>query len=184
MTSIELGLTGDFFEERFRVEAALFHHELDGRQKSVSKKDGPDDPTAAPGVVNSDEETDGIELVLTWSVTDNLRLGALSTYREAEAISEVYYNSAGDLVGGEQEDGETNTTYTLKLDWTPEIPMGYLLVHMNYQFSEDPGPNEDTAIFDTGSWYFQDKKLLNARVAYHTSIADTLTYGVDLRYSF
>ncbi len=221
MTSIELGLKGDFFEDRFRVEAALFHHELDGRQKSVTKKDGPDDPTAAPGVINSDEEADGIELVLTWSVTDKLRLGALSTYRETESISEEYYNSAGELVGGERENSETNTTYTLKLDWTPEIPMGYLLLHMNYQFSEDTGrfdPNE--AVFANGPWYFQDKKLLNARVAwsneddtievalwgnnlldeeyasnpgglaaadlgaFHTSIANPLTYGVDLRYSF
>ena len=33
-------------------------------------------------------------------------------------------------------------------------------------YNEDPGPNEDTVIFTTGPWYFQDKKLLNARLAW------------------
>ncbi len=166
MTSYELGLKGDFFAESLRIELALFHHELDGKQTSTDIKEGPDDPTAAPGVISSDEEADGVELVVTWNVTDTLRLGGLTTYRETDNISQQYYNAAGDLVGGDTNSGETNTEYTLKLDWTPEIAYGYLLLHMNYQFREDPGPNEDTAIFTTGKWYFQDEKLLNARLAW------------------
>lgn len=166
MTSYELGLKGDFFAESLRIELALFHHELDGKQTSTDVRDGPDDPTAAPGVISSDEEADGVELVVTWNVTDTLRLGGLTTYRETDNISQQYYNAAGDLVGGDTNSGETNTEYTLKLDWTPEIAYGYLLLHMNYQFREDPGPNEDTAIFTTGRWYFQDEKLLNARLAW------------------
>jgi iron complex outermembrane receptor protein len=220
MTSYELGVKGDFFDDTFRAEAAIFHHELDGRQRSTDIKEGPDDPTAAPGVVSSDDEADGIEVILTWNVTDNLRLAGLTTYRETESVSEQYYNSAGELVGGDRVDGETDTSYTLKLDWTPEIPYGFLLLHMNYVYTEDDGPDENTAIFTTGKWYFQDKKLLNARLAwsndddtlevalwgnnlldeeyagnpgglaadtlgvYHTTIEDTLTWGVDLRYSF
>ena len=220
MTSYEIGVKGDFFEDVLRIEAAVFHHELDGRQRSVSKKDGPDDPTASPGVINSDEETDGIELIVTWSITDTLRVAGLTTYRETESISDQYFNAAGDLVGGERDDSDTNTAYTLKFDWTPSVPVGYLLVHMNYEFVEDPGPDANTAIFATGPWYFQDKKRLNARVAwsnendtievalwgdnlldeeyasnpggfaaddlavFHTNIENTLTWGVDLRYSF
>ena len=220
MTSYEIGLKGDFFDDSLRAEVALFHHELDGRQRSTDIKEGPDDPTAAPGVVSSDEEADGIEVVLTWNVTDTLRVAGLTTYRETESVSEQYYNAAGDLVGGDKSTGETNTEYTLKLDWTPEIAYGYMLLHMNYQFREDPGPDENTAVFTTGPWYFQDKKYLNARLAwsneddsievalwgnnlldeeyagnpgglaadalgaYHTTPEDTLTWGVDLRYSF
>lgn len=166
MTSYEIGLKGDFFDERFRAEIALFHQELDGRQRSTDVKEGPDDPTAAPGVVSSDEKADGVEVVLTWNVTDTLRVGGLTTYRDTESVSDRYYNAAGDLVGGEKITGDTNTEYTLKLDWTPEIPYGYLLLHMNYQFREDPGPDKNTAIFTTGKWYFQDRKLLNARLAW------------------
>ena len=107
-----------------------------------------------------------MEVVLTWNVTDTLRLGGLTTYRETESVSEQYYNAAGELVGGDRITGDTNTEYTLKLDWTPEIPYGYLLLHMNYQFREDPGPDRNTALFATGKWYFQDRKLLNARLAW------------------
>jgi iron complex outermembrane receptor protein len=222
MTSVELGLKGDFFDQKLRAEVTLFHHELDGRQESVDKRDGPDDPTTAPGVINKDEEADGIEVIVTWSVTDTLRLAGLTTYRETESVSELYYNADGELAGGDSTQEDTETAYTLKLDWTPEVPYGYLLLHMNYVFTGDPGPDEDTAIFATGPWYFQDKKLLNARLAwtnpdenievalwgdnlldeeyagnpggfvagddalgaYHTTPEDTLTWGVDLRYSF
>ncbi|MEP5568541.1 MAG: TonB-dependent receptor [Halioglobus sp.] len=220
MTSYEIGLKGDFFEDTLRAEVALFHHELDGKQGQRTVKDGPDDPTAAPAVVTSDEEADGIELIVTWSITDTLRVAGLTTYRETENVSDVYYNAEGELAGGDKSIGETNTEYTLKLDWTPEIAYGYMLLHMNYQFTEDPGPNEDTVIYSTGPWYFQDKKLLNARLAwsneadnvevalwgnnlldekyagnpgglgadtlgaYHTRPDDTLTWGLDLRYSF
>lgn len=220
MTSYEIGLKGDFFNETLRTEAAIFHHKLDGKQDQKSVKNGPDDPTAAPGVVSSDEKADGIELIVTWSITDTLRVAGLTTYRETENISDLYYNSAGELSGGNKSIGETNTEYTLKLDWTPEIAFGYMLLHMNYQYAEVSGPNVDSVIYATGPWYFQDKKLLNARLAwsneadtievalwgnnlldkeyagnpgglaadtlgaYHTRPDDTLTWGLDLRYSF
>ncbi len=166
MTSYEWGLKGDFFDDTLRLELALFHHQLDGKQSSTDIKDGPDDPTAAPGVISSDEEADGVELVVTWNVTDSLRLGGLTTYRETDEISQLYYNAAGELVGGDNDSDETSTEYTLKLDWTPDVAYGYLLLHVNYQFREDPGPDDDTAIFTTGKWYFQDEKLLNARLAW------------------
>ncbi|MEP4147574.1 MAG: TonB-dependent receptor [Halioglobus sp.] len=222
MTSYEIGLKGDFFDDSLRTELAIFHHELDGRQRSTSIKEGPDDPTSAPGIVSSDDESDGIELVVTWNITETVRVAGLTTYRETESVSELYYNAAGELSGGDKATGETNTEYTLKLDWTPEIAYGYMLVHMNYEFREDPGPDENTAIFATGPWYFQDTKRLNARIAwsneednieialwgnnlldeeyasnpggfvagddalgaYLTTPEDTLTWGVDLRYSF
>jgi iron complex outermembrane recepter protein len=173
MTSYELGLKGDFFEDSVRIELALYHHELDGRQRGTDIKDGPDDPTASPGVISSDEETDGIELIATWNITDSLRVAGLTSYRETDSVSEEYFNSAGEPSGGEKTSSESNTEYTLKLDWTPEIPYGYLLLHMNYVFQEDPGPDENTAIYTTGKWYFQDKKLLNARLAWSNE-ADTI----------
>ncbi|AQA19408.1 hypothetical protein BST95_15345 [Halioglobus japonicus] len=221
MTSYEIGLKGDFFADTLRVEAALFYHELDGKQNSKSTKDSPDDPTAAPTVVTSDEEAEGIEIVVTWSITDTLRIAGLTTYRETRSIEEAYFNAAGEPAGGEEFTSRTNNDYTLRLDWTPEIPTGFLLLHMNYVFNEDPAKfDPDTAIFVDGPWYFQDRKILNARVAWtneqenleialwgdnlldeeyasnpgglaadtlgaaHTSIRDTITYGLDLRYAF
>ena len=169
MTNIELGMKGDFFDDRVRLEVAVFHHELDGKQTQRDTKDSPDDPTAAPNVVSSDEETDGIELIVQWNVLDNLRLTALTTYRDTESVSDPYFDAAGDPKGGEKETGQTNNDYTLRFDWTPEIPVGYLLVHVDYVFTEDTGRFEDGAIFYEGPWYFQDKEMLSARVAWESS---------------
>ncbi|MDX1733542.1 MAG: TonB-dependent receptor, partial [Halioglobus sp.] len=102
MTSIELGIKGDFFDDSVRVELAVFHHELDGRQRSTDIRDSADDPTAAPGVVSSDEEADGVEVIVTWNVTDTLRLGGLTSYRETESISEEFFNADGVLSGGDK----------------------------------------------------------------------------------
>lgn len=219
MTSIELGLKGDFFDSRLRVEAAIFHHELDGKQNQKTTKSSPDDPTAAPTIVTSDEEADGFEVVVRWSVMDDLLLTALTTIRESEQIEERYFDGKGEPRGGIKEDAETDTDYTLRLDWTPEIPRGFLLVHVDYVF-EEAGDDSNATIYTTGPWYYQDKKLLNARIAwsndadsvevalwgsnlldeeyatnpggfvadtlgaYKTSLDDTITYGVDLRYTF
>lgn len=168
MTNIELGLKGDFFDASLRLEVALFHHELDGKQTQRTTKESPDDPTAAPTVVSSDEETDGIELIVQWNVLDNLRLTGMTTYRDTSSISEEYYDGAGELKGGVEETGQTNNDYTLRFDWTPEIPVGYLFVHVDYVFNEDVDKFEDEAIFYPGPWYFQDKKKLSARIAWES----------------
>jgi iron complex outermembrane receptor protein len=166
MANIELGLKGDYFDDRVRLEVALFHQELDGKQTQRTTTDGPNDPTASPSVVSSDEETDGIELIVQWNVLDNLRLTGITTYRDNESISDPYFNGAGEPQGGDKETGNTSNDYTLRFDWTPEIPMGYLLVHVDYVFIEDSGELDDDAVFYEGPWYFQDKKLLSARMAW------------------
>ncbi|MFT5711394.1 MAG: iron complex outermembrane receptor protein [Halioglobus sp.] len=171
MANIELGLKGDFFDNRVRLEVAVFHQELDGKQTQRTTKDGPDDPTASPSVVSSDEETDGIELIVQWNVLENLRLTGLTTYRDTENISDEYYNGAGELKGGDAESGNTSNDYTLRFDWTPEIPIGFLLVHVDYVFIEDTGEFSDDAVFFEGPWYFQDKKRLSARLAWESDDA-------------
>lgn len=166
ITSIEWGIKGDFFDNTVRVEASLFHHELDGRQQSETVKDSPEDLTAAPRVISADDEADGIELVVQWNVLDNLRLTALSTYRETDTVADTFFNSAGEPAGGKEPKDDAETEYTLRFDWTPEIAVGSMLVHVDYVFRESPGPLLNQAIFLTGPWYFQDQKLLSARVSW------------------
>jgi iron complex outermembrane receptor protein len=173
MESIEWGMKGDFFDASLRLEAALFHHELDGRQRSVDAKEGPDDPTAQPTVISSDEKSDGIELIVQWNVLENLRLTGMTTYRETDSESEPYYDAAGELQGGGKESIEPRMDYTLRFDWTPQVPVGYLLVHVDYVFQEAESDDQIDTIFVTGPWYLQDRKRLSARVAWQND-ADTL----------
>jgi iron complex outermembrane receptor protein len=177
MTSTELGLKGDFFEDRLRAEAAVFYQQLDGQQFSTDTKDctagstpeecNDQDATAQPTIVSRDVDTEGVELMLQWRVLDNLLLTGMTTVRNEEITPQAYFNGAGEAVGGRKESQSTNTDYTLRFDWTPEIPVGYLLVHIDYVFEESEDPSDtNSAIYTTGEWYFQDRELLNARIAW------------------
>jgi len=177
MTSTELGMKGDFFEDRLRVEAALFYQQLDGQQFATDTKQcttgstpeecNDQDPTAQPTIVSRDVDTEGFEVVLQWRALENLLLTGMTTVREADITPDAYFNGAGEAVGGRKESDSTNTDYTLRLDWTPQIPRGYLLVHVDYVFEEAENPNDtNDPIYTTGRWYFQDREILSARIAW------------------
>lgn len=178
MTSYEWGLKGDFFDARVRVEASVFYQELDGRQNQkttrdcASADDCSNDPTAAPTIVSSDEDTTGFEIITQWSATDNLRFSALTTIRDVEKEEDAYFDGQGIARGGRKVNDNTDTDYTLIMDWSPEIPMGYLLFHVDYVFNE-ADDDSDATIYTDGRWYFKDKKKLNARIAWSND-ADTI----------
>jgi iron complex outermembrane recepter protein len=179
MTSTELGLKGDFFDDRLRVETSLFYQQLDGQQYSTDTKDctpgstqdecNLQDPTAQPTIVSRDVDTDGIEIMLQWRALDTLLLTGMTTVRNQDVTPDAYFNDGGEPVGGRKESNSTNTDYTLRLDWTPELPAGYgyLLVHVDYVFEEAEDPSDyNGTIWTTGEWYFQDRELLSARIAW------------------
>jgi len=188
MASTELGLKGDFFDDRLRIEAALFYQNLDGQQTSAETKNclpgmtqqecNDYDPTAQPTIITQDVDTDGIELMTQWRPIDTLLLTAMTTVRDAETTPQAYFNGNGEPAGGEKQSDSTNTDYTLRLDWTPDIPMGYLLVHVDYVYEEAENPNDyDGAIYTTGPWYFQDREILSARIAW-TNDADNFEVAI------
>jgi len=176
MTSYEWGIKGDFFDNTLQVEAALFYQELEGKQNQISTKSSPDDPTAAPTIVTSDEDTEGLEATVRWAPIDTLLLTALTTIRDVEKEEQPYFDEAGDPRGGRPINESTDTDYTLSVDWTPDIPMGYLLVHVDYVFNEAEDDSEEV-IFTTGRWYFKDRKELNARIAW-TNEDENLEIGI------
>ena len=176
VTSIELGLKGDFFDNRLRVEAAAFYQDLNDQATSEDAKQSPDDPTAQPTIITQDVDAEGFEVVLQWQALDSLLLTGMTTVRDEEKTPEAYFDSQGNPAGGRKESVSTDTDYTLRLDWTPDIPMGYLLVHVDYIFNEAEDDSE-AVIYTTGQWYFQDRELLNARIAWQD---DSDTFEVAL----
>ncbi len=177
MTSIEWGVKGDFFEDVLRVEGSLFNQDLDGQQTSAETKQctagstqaqcNEQDATAQPTIISQDVTTNGVEIVVQWHALDSLLLTGLTTVRDAETTPQAYFNGDGEPVGGRKQSDSANTDYTLRLDWTPEIPVGFLLVHVDYVFEEAEDPSDtDAAIYTTGPWYFQDREILSARIAW------------------
>ncbi|MEZ5502940.1 MAG: TonB-dependent receptor [Halioglobus sp.] len=186
MTSIELGLKGDFFEDTLRVETSIFHQDLDNQQSSAETKDctagstqeqcNEEDPTAQPTIISQDVTTDGTEIVLQWHALDNLLLTGMTTVRQSKTTPQAYFNGDGEPVGGRKQSDSTNTDYTLRVDWTPAIPVGYLLVHVDYVFEQAPD-DSNVAIYTTGPWYFQDREILSARIAW-TNEADNFEVAI------
>ena len=175
---IELGLKGDLFTGRLRVQFALFELEVDGRQTSVESR-RPGDANAIPTVINVDNRNRGFEITLDWLVTDTLRLGALTTVREDETSSASFYDADAQLTDL-NDSGDTATNYTLKLDWAPVIPLGELLVHVDYVFAENTIDEDDPNFFPELRGlphYLDDSKLLNARVSW---ISEDAHYEVAL----
>ncbi len=179
--NIELGLKADFFDSRLRIDGSIFRSDLDNKQSTASTKDGPDDPTAQPRVISSDEKTQGAEIIVTWSIVDSLRLAGSTTYRETDADVQAYFNSMGEPAGGNST-SKADTDYTIRLDWTPAIATGFLLLHLDYVFDENNALNENTVIYVPGPWYFKDKKQLNARVSWknETETVELALWGQNL----
>jgi len=163
----ELGLKGDLIPGRLRAQIAWFDLKVDNRQTTVDSRK-PDEANAIPTVINIDNENDGVELSVDWVVTETLKLGALSTWRNDSSHSGQFYNSDAEITDL-NDTGETGTSYTLQLDWTPQIPVGQLLLHADYFYEENGRSETDLNFYPelrAIPHYFDDTERLNARISW------------------
>ena len=163
----ELGLKGDLFDGRLQVQLAVFDLTVDGRQRSVETRP-PGQENAIPTVINVDSGVQGVELNVSWLITEDLLFTALSTYREEENQSEEFYNAQGELT---QFDSSSDTAgnYTLTLDWRPKLAAGNLLVRGEYIYAENTRDADDANYnpdFESISGYTDDRRLVNGRIAW------------------
>jgi len=173
--NIEIGLKGDFADNRLRLQISVFDMTIDGRQRTVDSRP-PGQPNPLPTINVGDQEFKGVEAVIDWLVVDNLQFGFMTTWRDAKATWDEYYNAAGELAGGPQAKNSTNTDYTITMDWQPDIGPGELDFRLEYIFNEDTGAFDNTSIVDPDDYpgYFKDRKELNTRLAW-TSESDKYT---------
>ena len=163
----EIGLKGDLFDGRLQVQLAVFDLTVDGRQRSVETRP-PGQENAIPTVINVDSGVQGVELNVSWLITEDLLFTALSTYREEENQSEEFYDAKGDLT---QFDSSSDTAgnYTLTLDWRPKLAAGNLLVRGEYIYAENTRDADDANYnpdFESISGYTDDRRLVNGRIAW------------------
>lgn len=163
----EIGLKGDLFANRLQVQLSLFDLTVDGRQRSVETRP-PGQENAIPTVINVDSMVTGVEVNISWLITEDLLFNALTTYREEETESAEFYNAQGELTQFDTS-GNTAGNYTLTLDWRPEFLGGELLVRGEYIYAEntrdsgDANFNED---FTNIPGYTDDTRLVNGRIAW------------------
>ncbi|TRX55909.1 TonB-dependent receptor [Thalassomonas sp. M1454] len=186
--NFEIGYKGVLFDS-VRTTFAIFHNILDDRQTSKNSKQ-PDQAQALPTIVNEDMEIDGFELGMDWQVTDTFVTGFVTEVRSTDIETEEFYNDVGTLIPAGSSSSDTNTSYTLKADWMPDLGFGTTVVHLDYVFRE----NDRGAIIGEDEWvneiphYFDDTELLNARISW-ISESDAIEIGIwgknlmDNRYS-
>jgi iron complex outermembrane receptor protein len=163
----EIGLKGDLLDGRLQVQLAVFDLTVDGRQRSVETRP-PGQDNAIPTVINVDSGVQGVELNVSWLITEDLLFSALSTYREEENQSEEFYDAKGELT---QFDSSSDTAgnYTLTLDWRPKLAAGNLLVRGEYIYAENTRDADDANYnpdFESIGGYTDDSRLVNGRVAW------------------
>ncbi len=163
----ELGLKGDLFNSRLQVQLSLFDLTVDGRQRSVETRP-PGQENAIPTVINVDSGVQGVEVNLSWLITEDLLFTALTTYREEENKSGEFYDAQGELT---QFDSSSDTAgnYTLTMDWRPKFASGNLLVRGEYIYAEntrDPDDANYNPDFESIGGYTDDTRLVNGRIAW------------------
>lgn len=178
----EWGIKGTFMDNRLRTQLSVYRMEVDDRQRSVDTMP-PGQGAAFPQIINGDQTMEGVELTLDWIALDSLKLGAVTTFRDEESEWELYYDSFGDEQT-EKESNSANLEYTLTLDWTPDIPVGEMLFHIDYVFQEqnlDDDPNYRPE-YDSIENFNDDIELVNARLAWFSEDGqyEVAVWGLNL----
>lgn len=167
VVNIELGIKGDFFDKHLRTQIALFYMEIEDRQESIESQQ-PGTGAAVPTVINTDEEFTGTEITLDWLISDQLRTGIIYSYRKQESQREAHFDAQAEFKEAEQLNVTAPQDYTITLDWSPVLPFGSLLIHLDYIFKDNTDPeNEDHEdFFYQVNGYGEDSRVFNARVLF------------------
>ncbi|MBT8093405.1 MAG: TonB-dependent receptor [Gammaproteobacteria bacterium] len=166
--NLELGLKGNFADDSLRLQLALFSMDIEGRQRTVDSRQ-PGEPNPIPRVNTGDQSFDGVELVLNWLPTDKLRIGIMTTWRDAEATWESYFDANAELVV-DTSASTTDTDYTLTVGWAPEMERGSLDLRIDYIFNENTSELDETSVVDASQYpgFYEDREDLNVRIAWQS----------------
>ncbi|MFS1524257.1 TonB-dependent receptor [Microbulbifer sp. 2304DJ12-6] len=180
VTNYELGIKGDFFDNRLRVQASAYNMSVEGAQNVVQSQP-PEASVAAPRLINTDVENAGVEFTVDWIALPDLRLSLITQYMKAEQTPEQYYDALGDQVGGETTRGKSKPedAYTFRMDYTPEIAIGSINFHLDYIYNRNDATLDLNylAQYDAIPGYGGDRQRLHGRIDWYS---DDDTYQVSL----
>jgi outer membrane receptor protein involved in Fe transport len=169
--NLELGIKGDFLNNRLRLQLAVFSMDIEGRQRTIDQRP-PGAPNPLPLINLGNETTDGVEVVVNWFPTDSLRFAFQTEWRDREVAWDPYFDANGDPAS-DLERSETNTDYTLTFAWSPDLGRGNLDARIDYIFNENPYVIGQDTVFDPADYpgmldegFFEDREDLRARIAW------------------
>ena len=161
----ELGVKGNLVDG-LQVQLSYFDMTVDNRQSSVESKP-PGSANALPRVINGDQKLNGVEVTVDWMALETLRLGLVTTVRDADVQWEEYYDAEGELQSTRAK-SSVDTAYTVTMDWSPEISSGELNLHLDYIYAENSNALEASYLdrFSAIDGVGEDDKRLNGRIVW------------------
>jgi iron complex outermembrane receptor protein len=159
LVSWEAGIKSQWFNNRLRVNGAVFYADYDDIQINASSDIN--DPTRAD-ILNAGEGTiQGLELDLTAAVHQRLRLGLSYAYLDAS------YDEIIDGLGNDVTDNYTfinapDHSLMANLDWdVAALSIGQLSFNLNYSWQDEKAITTSTT---QGLFTIEDYGLLNTRL--------------------
>jgi iron complex outermembrane receptor protein len=146
--SYEVGFKGDFWDHRARLNAAVFHMDLDGLQASAQTGPTPGDRDFLPIDGNT---VDGLELDLTLQLTDGLTAKFDYGYLNTDLGEDHLTTAVGtfDLIGEMWYAPENS--FTASVDYYLPVSNGAVDFNVNYAYRDSVNTSiniADNAVID------------------------------------
>lgn len=147
VTNIELGVKSTWFDNRLRLNAAVYSYEYEDLQEYSAIIGTGGLPTLV--VRSQDAEGNGFEMDLTWAATENLTLSANYNYLDTE-ITEyplLAGETAADDRKGKSLPNVADETYSLGAEYiVPVADLGDLTFRADYSYVGERDGNVDAAV--------------------------------------
>jgi iron complex outermembrane recepter protein len=159
LDTYELGAKTEWWDNRVRLNAAVFHSNYDDIQ--INTQSDPNVPTASD-ILNAGEATiDGVELEVTAALTDELTIGLNYAYLNADY--DKIENALGqDVTRNYIFVNAPQNSYVANIDYNfGATPAGDLSANINYSWQDDIYTTTATT---SGLWTSDSYGLLNARL--------------------
>ncbi|WP_086931760.1 TonB-dependent receptor [Agarilytica rhodophyticola] len=172
VTNYEIGLKGDFFNKQLRSQLSFYQFDIEGLQRTVNSRE-PGETAAIFRVINSDTESKGAELSLDWVISDSVFLGLVTNYMNTQVRFPAFFDATGNLSLARSESAieKFDESFTVRFDWTPDIPLGSLVVHGDYIYAENNPelrPNHLDIFDNIIEGYRNKRKRLNLRMTWQS----------------
>jgi iron complex outermembrane recepter protein len=155
-TDVELGLKGQFFDNKVQVNAAAYHIWYDDLQRSLLLDTAKGLTTFVDNT--SDAEFDGLELEATWVVTENFMLNGTANWFEYDFDDNADYAFS-----------TPDKEFTARANYLIPLSMGTVVMDVNYSYRGEFLPNSSASKQDlekAKGFKVEDVSLVGARAAF------------------
>jgi iron complex outermembrane receptor protein len=174
LISYELGWKTEMWDNRLRLNGALFYMEVDDIILDYLP-----DPVNAPQYVESfnsgDAEISGLEIDLTAAITDNFLVGFNYAYLDYD-INDAVFPDGSDRTDTTELVWAPEHAWALTADYNLPVSFGEVRFHADYSWQDDQFALANT---DSGEVIVEDFGLLNGRI----SIADVSLFGGNWQFA-